>query len=221
MGSTFDANYTMAKNQADNQGDAPSSFAGEVNYGIPIADRFHVSQDYGNVQGTRRNRMLLTGVYQLPFGAGRPFMTGRRMEGQGAGWLGSDERDVARDRAVADAEYQCGWVPGGFECGWVVSDASKRPAADERPVEYECGEPGCDSAAGCGVDALLCGAVTGAVLQPGGVFRDSSGRGTIWECGSWHSAGTGNGGGQPGRGEELCDYGEGACDGSRRRLRMC
>ncbi len=75
-GLAFDANYTMAKNEADNQGDAPSSFAGEVNYGIPIADRFHVSQDYGNVQGTRRDRMLLTGVYQLPFGVGRSFMTG-------------------------------------------------------------------------------------------------------------------------------------------------
>jgi hypothetical protein len=72
----FDANYTLAKNQADNQGDAPSSFAGEVNYGIPIADRFHVIQDYGNVQGTRRHRMLLSGVYQLPFGQGRTWMTG-------------------------------------------------------------------------------------------------------------------------------------------------
>ncbi len=36
----FDANYTLAKNQADNQGDAPSAFAGEVNYGIPVADQF-------------------------------------------------------------------------------------------------------------------------------------------------------------------------------------
>jgi hypothetical protein len=72
----FDANYTYAKNLADNQGDAPNSFAGEVNYGIPIADRFHITQDYGNVQGTRRNRFLLSGVYQLPFGAGRQFMSG-------------------------------------------------------------------------------------------------------------------------------------------------
>ena len=72
----FNANYTLAKNQADNQGDAPNAFAGEVNYGIPIADRFHVTQDYGNVQGTRRHRMLLTGVYQLPFGKGRTFMAG-------------------------------------------------------------------------------------------------------------------------------------------------
>jgi len=72
----FDANYTLAKNQADNQGDAPSAFAGEVNYGIPTADRFHITQNYGNVQGTRRHRVLLTGVYQLPFGKGRAFMAG-------------------------------------------------------------------------------------------------------------------------------------------------
>jgi hypothetical protein len=72
----FDANYTLAYNKADNQGDAPSAFAGEVNYGLPIADRFHIKQDLGNVEGTRRNRMLLTGVYQLPFGKGRQFMNG-------------------------------------------------------------------------------------------------------------------------------------------------
>jgi hypothetical protein len=72
----FDANYTLADNKADNQGDAPNAFAGEVNYGGPIADRFNIKQDLGNVSGTRRHRMLLTGVYQLPFGRGRSFMTG-------------------------------------------------------------------------------------------------------------------------------------------------
>jgi hypothetical protein len=70
----FDANYTFANNKADNQGDAPSSFAGEVNYGLPIADRFNIKQNLGNVQGTRRHRMLLTGMYQLPFGKNRAFM---------------------------------------------------------------------------------------------------------------------------------------------------
>jgi hypothetical protein len=69
-----DANYTYANSVADNQGDAPSAFAGEVNYGLPIADRFHIKQNLGNVSGTRRNRMLLTGMYQLPFGKGRHFM---------------------------------------------------------------------------------------------------------------------------------------------------
>jgi hypothetical protein len=72
----YDANYTYAVNKADNQGDAPGAFAGEVNYGLPIADRFHIEQDLGNVEGTRRNRTLLTGVYQLPFGSGRAWMNG-------------------------------------------------------------------------------------------------------------------------------------------------
>jgi hypothetical protein len=70
----FDASYTLAKNLADNQGDTPTAFAGEVNYGIPIADRFNVNSDYGNVEGTRRQRFLFTGVYQLPFGQGRAFL---------------------------------------------------------------------------------------------------------------------------------------------------
>jgi hypothetical protein len=76
----FSANYTLAHNTADNQGDAPSAFAGEVNYGLAITDRFHIKQDLGNVEGTRRNRALLTGVYQLPFGKGRTFLNGGDMK---------------------------------------------------------------------------------------------------------------------------------------------
>jgi hypothetical protein len=72
----FDANYTLAKNLADNQGDVPTAFAGEVNYGVPIADRFHIASNYGNVEGTRRNRFLVTGLYQLPFGQARAFLRG-------------------------------------------------------------------------------------------------------------------------------------------------
>ena len=75
-GLSYDANYSYAVNKADNQGDAPTAFAGEVNYGLPIADRFHIKQDLGNVEGTRRHRVLLTGVYQLPFGRGRAWMNG-------------------------------------------------------------------------------------------------------------------------------------------------
>ncbi|MFZ0416653.1 MAG: TonB-dependent receptor [Candidatus Sulfotelmatobacter sp.] len=70
----FDANYTLAKNLADNQGDNPAAFAGEVNYGVPIADRFNIRSDYGNVEGTRRQRFLFTAIYQLPFGQGRTFL---------------------------------------------------------------------------------------------------------------------------------------------------
>jgi Carboxypeptidase regulatory-like domain len=78
----FSANYTHANNVADNQGDAPGAFAGEVNYGSAITDRFHIKQDLGNVEGTRRHRMLLTGVYQLPFGKGRSFMNGGGIKGE-------------------------------------------------------------------------------------------------------------------------------------------
>ncbi len=68
------ANYTNANNVADNQGDAPSSFAGEVNYGSAVTDRFHIKQDLGDVSGTRHHRVLISGVYQLPFGTGRTFV---------------------------------------------------------------------------------------------------------------------------------------------------
>ena len=72
----FDANYTYSKNLADNQGDNPSTFAGEVNYGVPITNRFNTRSDYGNVEGNRRNRFLLTAIEQLPFGQGRAYLNG-------------------------------------------------------------------------------------------------------------------------------------------------
>ncbi len=72
----FNINYTYSKNLADNQGDNPSSFAGEVNYGVPITNRFNTRSDYGNVEGTRRNRLLITGIEQLPFGRGRAYLNG-------------------------------------------------------------------------------------------------------------------------------------------------
>ena len=69
----FDANYTFAKNLADNQGDTPTAFASEQNYGLPVANRFDVHSIYGNEEGTRRQRFLLTGIYQIPAGRGRAF----------------------------------------------------------------------------------------------------------------------------------------------------
>jgi hypothetical protein len=83
----FSGNYTLAKNLADNQGDIPTAYAGEVNYGIPIANRFDVHSDYGNVEGTRRSRFLLTGLYQLPVGEGRTFLnTGGWRDAALGGW---------------------------------------------------------------------------------------------------------------------------------------
>ena len=67
----FSANYAWAHNISDAQGDAPAGFAGETAYGLSYVNRFDISADRGNVDGTRRQRFLLTGTYDLPFGAGR------------------------------------------------------------------------------------------------------------------------------------------------------
>jgi len=67
----FSANYTWAHNLSDAQGDAPAGFAGETAYGLAYLNRFDISADRGNVEGTRRQRFLLTGTYDLPFGQGR------------------------------------------------------------------------------------------------------------------------------------------------------
>ena len=67
----FVANYTWAHNISDAQGDAPAGFAGETAYGLAYLNRFDISADRGNVDGTRRQRFLLTGTYDLPFGQGR------------------------------------------------------------------------------------------------------------------------------------------------------
>jgi len=71
-GLMFQANYTFVKNISDAQGsDAPTAYAGEEPYAVEIANRFDIPYDRGNVVGTPRQRVLLTGAYQLPFGAGK------------------------------------------------------------------------------------------------------------------------------------------------------
>jgi Carboxypeptidase regulatory-like domain len=71
----FSANYTWAHNISDAQGDAPTGFAGETAYGLAYLNRFDISADRGNVDGTRRQRFLLTGTYDLPFGQGRKWLS--------------------------------------------------------------------------------------------------------------------------------------------------
>jgi hypothetical protein len=71
-GLSFQAGYTWAKNISDAQGsDAPTTFAGEEPYAVEIANRFDLRQDRGNVVGTPRQRLLVTGIYQLPFKTAR------------------------------------------------------------------------------------------------------------------------------------------------------
>jgi len=67
----FQANYTWAHNISDAQGDAPTGFQGETRYGLADLNRFDIADNRGNVVGTRRQRFLLTGAYELPFGMGR------------------------------------------------------------------------------------------------------------------------------------------------------
>ena len=71
-GLSFLGSYTLAKNISNAQGtDAPTAFAGEEPYAIEIANRFNLRYDRGNVVGTPRQRFLLRGSYQLPYGHGR------------------------------------------------------------------------------------------------------------------------------------------------------
>ena len=70
-GLSYQANYTWAKDLSDAQGDAPTSFQGETNYGLSVENRFDIPANRGNVEGTRRQRFMLTGTYELPYGHGR------------------------------------------------------------------------------------------------------------------------------------------------------
>src|SRR5262249_54827990 len=76
-GLLFQASHVWAKNISNVAGDAPTTFSPEVIYGTPVADRFNLSLNRGNVAGTRRNRVLVSAIYQLPFGRGRAF--GKKM----------------------------------------------------------------------------------------------------------------------------------------------
>jgi hypothetical protein len=73
-GLSYQANYTWAHNLSDGQGDAPTTFQGETRYGLADLNRFDISANKGNVVGTRRQRLLVSGTYELPFGKGRQWL---------------------------------------------------------------------------------------------------------------------------------------------------
>jgi hypothetical protein len=86
-GLSYQANYTWAHNLSDAQGDAPTAFQGETRYGLADEDRFAINKNRGNVVGTRRNRFLLTGTYELPYGQGRRWSNSSSvMNGILGGW---------------------------------------------------------------------------------------------------------------------------------------
>jgi hypothetical protein len=74
-GLTFQASHVWAKSLGNVGGDAPTSFNPEIIYGTPVANRFALSANRGNLAATRRNRFLLSAVYDLPVGQHRPFFS--------------------------------------------------------------------------------------------------------------------------------------------------
>jgi Carboxypeptidase regulatory-like domain len=86
-GAAFQASYTFAKNLDDAQGnDAPSAYASEEPYAVEIANRFDIKSDRGNVVGMPRQRFMLTGTYELPFGQGKMFAGLGRLTPVIGGW---------------------------------------------------------------------------------------------------------------------------------------
>jgi hypothetical protein len=86
-GLSLHANYTWAKNISDAQGsDAPTVFASEEAYAVEVANRFNIKADRGNVVATPRNRALISGTYQLPFGQGRALSGNRIFNSALGGW---------------------------------------------------------------------------------------------------------------------------------------
>jgi hypothetical protein len=86
-GLAFRGSYTWAKNISDAQGsDAPTVFASEEAYAVEIADRFNLKSDRGNVAATPRHRVLVSGTYQLPFGAGRMWNKPGALNAVFGGW---------------------------------------------------------------------------------------------------------------------------------------
>src|SRR5580698_8858176 len=77
-GLTFQSDYSWTKSLSDVQGDAPTGFAIESYYGFAVSDRFHINALRGNVEGTPRQRLLITGTYELPFGRGRAWNSNNR-----------------------------------------------------------------------------------------------------------------------------------------------
>ena len=87
-GLTFQASHVWAKSLGNVGGDAPTTFNPEIIYGTPVANRFDLSANRGNMAATRRNRFLLSAVYNLPVGQNRQFLShmNRYAELVAGGW---------------------------------------------------------------------------------------------------------------------------------------
>jgi hypothetical protein len=70
----FDLSYVYSRNLANTNGAATASAASFSGLGNTLSDPYNPGLDYGNVPYTRRNRVLATFIYDLPFGKGRTFL---------------------------------------------------------------------------------------------------------------------------------------------------
>jgi hypothetical protein len=87
-GLTFQASHVWAKSLGNVGGDAPTAFTPEVIYGTPVADRFNLAANRGSIAAVRRNRVLVSAIYDLPVGRDRKFFRqmGSVAEAMFGGW---------------------------------------------------------------------------------------------------------------------------------------
>jgi hypothetical protein len=71
-GLQFEINYTFTRDLSNEGGADPTAFAGAT--GALVSDSYNRSLDYGNVAYDRRNRFLVTFLYELPVGRGKTFL---------------------------------------------------------------------------------------------------------------------------------------------------
>jgi len=73
-GLTLQASHVWAKSLGNVGGDAPTAFSPEIIYGTPVANRFDLAANRGDVAAVRRHRVLVSAIYELPVGNGRHFL---------------------------------------------------------------------------------------------------------------------------------------------------
>jgi hypothetical protein len=73
----FEGSYVYTRSLTNTYGatsGSTASFNSANEFGGTLSDPYNPSLDYGNVPFSRRHRFLLTFLYELPFGKGKPFL---------------------------------------------------------------------------------------------------------------------------------------------------
>lgn len=70
----FEVSYVFSRNLANTNGAASAPAASFSGLGNTLSDPYNPGLDYGNVPYTRRNRVLATFLYELPFGKGQAYL---------------------------------------------------------------------------------------------------------------------------------------------------